>query len=184
MPVILNPLQDLPDDFDQLGSRLDNAARSAAAPACGSLSRAATTHNARTDPPARRQCRGARFALGCGARRHHRESGARYSASGGRADASRPAQVADLVLWDGDPLEVTTVADSGMDRRARRSKCARARRSCATGISGRIRQESSLGGGGLVHHAMTRHGKGSISPTRMGGCRSRRCFFFTLGGNP
>ena len=46
-------------------------------------------------------------------------------------------QVADLVLWSGDPLEVTTLAEQVWIAGAR-SRCARARPNCAIAISKRL----------------------------------------------
>ena len=111
VPVILDPLVNLPGSFDQLGASLENAAR---------LHRAGVriaftylndgTHNARKV----RQAAGVAVANGL-----PWEAGlAAITASpaeifGLGAEQGRIAvgQVADLVLWSGDPLEVTTVAE-------------------------------------------------------------------------
>jgi hypothetical protein len=105
IPVILDPLQNLPSGFDQLASRLDNAAR---------------LHQA-----------GVRIAFSGGYPRGIRQPAGNAVAAGLPwnvalasitstpaeifglgADRGRiaPGQIADLVLWDGDPLEVTTIA--------------------------------------------------------------------------
>jgi imidazolonepropionase-like amidohydrolase len=108
VPVILNPLDDLPADYDRLASSLENAAR---------------LHNA-----------GVRIAFSSGdtpQARLTRQLAGNAVAHGLPWDAalaaitSTPAeifglatrgriavgQVADLVLWSGDPLEVSTLAD-------------------------------------------------------------------------
>ncbi len=109
VPVILDPLKDLPSDFDHLAAGLDNAARLQAAGVRIAFS-SGDSHNARLI----RQLAGNAVAhglawnsalaaitanpaeiLGLGATRGHVAVG----------------QVADLVLWSGDPLEVTTLAD-------------------------------------------------------------------------
>jgi len=109
VPVILDPLKDLPSDFDHLGAGLDNAARLQRAGVRIAFS-SGDSHNARLV----RQLAGNAVAhgmpwdsalaaitanpaeiLGLGATRGHIAVG----------------QVADLVLWSADPLEVTTLAD-------------------------------------------------------------------------
>jgi Amidohydrolase family len=108
VPVILDPLDDLPADYDRLASSLENAAR---------------LHNA-----------GVRIAFSSGdtpQARLTRQLAGNAVAHGLPWDAalaaitSTPAeifglatrgriavgQVADLVLWSGDPLEVSTLAD-------------------------------------------------------------------------
>ncbi len=108
VPVILNPLDDLPADYDRLASSLENAAR---------------LHNA-----------GVRIAFSSGdtpQARLTRQLAGNAVAHGLPWDAalaaitSTPAeifglatrgriavgQVADLVLWSGDPLEVSTLAE-------------------------------------------------------------------------
>ncbi len=109
VPVILDPLKDLPSDFDHLGASLDNAARLHHAGVRIAFS-SGDNHNARLI----RQLAGNAAAhglpneaalaaitsnpaeiFGLGAGRGHIASG----------------QAADLVLWSADPLEVTTLAD-------------------------------------------------------------------------
>jgi imidazolonepropionase-like amidohydrolase len=108
VPVILNPLDDLPADYDRLASSLENAAR---------------LHNA-----------GVRIAFSSGdtpQARLTRQLAGNAVAHGLPWDAALAAitatpaeifglntrgriavgQVADLVLWSGDPLEVSTLAD-------------------------------------------------------------------------
>jgi imidazolonepropionase-like amidohydrolase len=112
IPVLLNPLTDLPDSFDSVGSTLENAAR---------LQRAgvqiAFTF---TDDPSSynirklRQTAGIAVAHGlswddglAAITRHPAEIFG-VAATNGSLAKGRPA---DLVLWSGDPLEVTTLAD-------------------------------------------------------------------------
>jgi len=109
VPVLLNPLQNLPSSFDALGSRLDNAAILHAAGVSIVFS-GAGSHNARKQ----RQMAGNAVSYGL------------PHAAGLAALSSNPAKVfgvqdqqgsiergkpANLVLWSGDPLEVTTVAE-------------------------------------------------------------------------
>jgi len=111
VPVFLDPLVNLPGSFDQLGASLENAAR---------LHRAGVriaftyfndgTHNARK----LRQAAGVAVANGL-----PWEAGlaaitanpAEIFGLGAEQGRIAPGYVADLVLWSGDPLEVTTVAE-------------------------------------------------------------------------
>jgi Amidohydrolase family len=114
VPVILDPTQDLPSDFDHLGAGLDNAARlqragvriafsSPDGPGGGSpnvrlirqLAGIAVAHGLPWDSALAAITANPAEILGLGATRGHIAVG----------------QVADLVLWSGDPLEVTTLAD-------------------------------------------------------------------------
>jgi hypothetical protein len=107
VPVLLDPLQNLPDNFDLLGARLDNAAMLQAAGVTIGFSGAGTHHARKL-----RQMAGVAAA-----------NGLDYSAAlaaltinparifglpGGRIEVGAPA---DLVLWSGDPLEVSESAD-------------------------------------------------------------------------
>ena len=109
VPVILNPLANLPNDFDQLGARFDNAKLLHEAGVRIAFSQDDGFHLRKN-----RQLAGNAVAHGL------------PWEAGLAAITSRPAeifgvgdsrgriekgQVADLVLWSGDPLEVTTVAD-------------------------------------------------------------------------
>ena len=109
VPVLLNPLMNLPSNFDSLGSRLDNAAILEAAGVTVAIS-GAGSHNARKQ----RQMAGNAVANGL------------PHGSGIAALTSNPARIfgvedqqgsirrnmpANLVLWSGDPLEVTTAAE-------------------------------------------------------------------------
>jgi imidazolonepropionase-like amidohydrolase len=109
VPVLLNPLVNLPGNFDRLGARLDNAALLEAAGVVVAIS-GAGSHNARKQ----RQLAGNAVSYGLP-----------YQA-GIAALTSNPAQIfgvedqqgsirkdntANVVLWSGDPLEVTSVAE-------------------------------------------------------------------------
>lgn len=109
--VFVDALQNLPSGFDQLGSRLDNAALLSRAGVKVALLSPDTTHNARKI----RQAAGNAVSYG-------------LSWEDGLAAITRvPAQAlgvgdklgridvgleADLALWDGDPLEVTSLAEA------------------------------------------------------------------------
>jgi imidazolonepropionase-like amidohydrolase len=107
--VILNPLQDLPSSFDRLGSRLDNAALLQQAGVLIAFS-GDDSHNARTI----RQLAGNAVAHGLSwdaALAAITLNPARIFGLSETRGRIAVGQVADLVLWDGDPLEVTTIAD-------------------------------------------------------------------------
>ena len=98
IPVLLDPLQNLPANFDLLGARLDNAALLQAAGVTIGFSGAGTHH-------ARKQ----RQVAGVAAANGLEHSPARiFGLPGGRVEVGAPA---DLVLWSGDPLEVSESAD-------------------------------------------------------------------------
>ncbi len=109
VPVILDPLENLPNDFDRLGARFDNAKI---------LHEAGRAHRLLADgqlppaqePPARRQRGGPRPALGGRTRCDHLRPG-RHLRRRRRRGRIEKGQAADLVLWSGDPLEVTSVAE-------------------------------------------------------------------------
>ena len=109
VPVLLNPLSNLPGNFDSLGSRLDNAAILEAAGITIAIS-GDDSHSARDQ----RQMAGNAVSYGLA---HE---------AGIAALTSNPAQIfgftddqgiikrnkpANVVLWSGDPLEVTSVAE-------------------------------------------------------------------------
>jgi hypothetical protein len=109
VPVILDPLENLPADFDRLGARLENAKILHAAGVPIAFSQTDSFHLRKN-----RQLAGNAVAHGL-----PWEAGLAAVTSGpaqifglgdsrGRIEAG---QVADLVLWSGDPLEVTTVAE-------------------------------------------------------------------------
>ena len=109
VPVILNPLANLPDDFDRLGARFDNAKLLHEAGVRIAFSQDDGFHLRKN-----RQLAGNAVAHGL-----PWDAGLAAITSGPAAifgvDASRgrieTGQAADLVLWSGDPLEVTAVAD-------------------------------------------------------------------------
>ena len=137
VPVFVNPLANLPADFDQLGATMKNAARlRAAGVAVGD------SHNARKT----RQLAGNAVANGlpwedslAGLTRVPAES----FGVGDRLGSIAPGKLADLVLWSGDPLEVSTVAQQvwlggrAMPMRSRQTELRdRYLRSDATGEGG------------------------------------------------
>jgi hypothetical protein len=110
-PVILNPLDDLPESFDAVGSTLENAAR---------LNRAGVKIAFSFDDPEPHNMRKLRQAAGV-AVAHGLSWDAALAAltrnpaeifgvgaANGSLERGHPA---DLVLWSGDPLEVTTLAE-------------------------------------------------------------------------
>ena len=106
VPVILNPLENLPASFESLGARLDNAAilHRAGVPIIFS---SGETHNARKV----RQLAGNAAANGL----PHSVALAAISSTPANVFGAEPRRVsegarADLVIWSGDPLEVTTQA--------------------------------------------------------------------------
>jgi imidazolonepropionase-like amidohydrolase len=109
VPVLLNPLMNLPSSFQQLGATLENAAR---------LHKAGVTfafmsgdaHNARN----LRQAAGNAVANGLPwdeALRAMTANPSRIWHLEDRLGSLEPGKEADLVIWDGDPLEVTSAAE-------------------------------------------------------------------------
>ena len=107
VPVIIDPEDDLPQSFDMLGARLDNAARLQAAGVTFAIQGSRDFNNLR-------QAR-----LNAGTAVAH---GLPYAAAiaaltsapatiwgfGDRAGTLAPGRDADVVLWTGDPLETST----------------------------------------------------------------------------
>ena len=121
VPVFVDALADLPGGFRP--ARRDAGERRA--PARGrrggraSRSRRCLAQRAQ-DPPDRGQCGGQRPALGRRPGRPDARAGAKCSAWATSSARSRRASCADLVLWSGDPLDVS------QRRRARCGWAARA----------------------------------------------------------
>ena len=108
IPVMVNGLDNLPSNFDALGSRLDNAALLHDA-GVQVLFTSGETHNARKV----RQGAGTAVAYGMP---HEAAVEAMTTAPsrvfGGRVRALEVGNRADMVIWSGDPLEVTSYATS------------------------------------------------------------------------
>lgn len=111
VPVILNPLDDLPESFDSVGATLENAAR---------LNSAGVKIAFSFDDPEPHNIRRIRQAAGIAvahglpweaalaAMTRNPAEIFGVTAGNGSLERGRPA---DLVLWSGDPLEVMTLAD-------------------------------------------------------------------------
>ena len=109
VPVVLDALQDLPSDFDRLGSRLDNAKllHDAGVPIAFSWDE---SFNLRKN----RQLAGNAVAHGLpweAALAAITSSPADIFGIGDAHGRIQKGESADLVLWSGDPLEVTSVAE-------------------------------------------------------------------------
>ena len=110
VPVILNPLDNTASSFDEVGARLDNAQRLHAAGVTVLFSMN-DAHNARKI----RQAAGNAVAHGLPwneALRAITSRPAEVFGQGDRLGTVEPGKQADLVLWSGDPLEVTSVAEA------------------------------------------------------------------------
>jgi hypothetical protein len=111
VPVVLNPLDDLPLSFDAVGATLENAAR---------LNQAGVKIAFSLDDPEPHNIRKVRQAAGIAVAHGLPPAVALAAltrnpaeifgvgATNGSLGRGRPA---DLVLWSGDPLEVSTLAD-------------------------------------------------------------------------
>ncbi|MFY9823009.1 MAG: amidohydrolase family protein [Thermoanaerobaculia bacterium] len=110
VPVLLNPLSDLPESFESLGSTLENAAR---------LHKAGVTiafatgdaHNARN----LKQGAGNAVANGLpwdAALEAITTAPARIWGIADHYGSLEPGKDADVVIWNGDPLELSTFADA------------------------------------------------------------------------
>jgi imidazolonepropionase-like amidohydrolase len=111
VPVVLEPLLALPGTFDQLGASMENAAQ---------LQRAGVpvmfTHFAAGTNQAHKVRQGAGVAVAHGlpwdaALAALTSTPADVFGLGAEAGRIMPGSPADLVLWSGDPLEVTSVAE-------------------------------------------------------------------------
>ena len=110
VPVLVDPLDNLPQSFEQLGATLANAARLRAAGVRVAFM-TGDAHNARNV----RQSAGNAVANGMPWHDALAALTTAPAAIWGIADrygSLEPGKEADLVLWDGDPLEVTTFADA------------------------------------------------------------------------
>jgi hypothetical protein len=112
VPVILNPLENLPASFARLGARLDNAAllNRAGVKIAFSVLAFDPDHNARKV----RQLAGNAVAQGLSwdaGLAAITSAPAEIFGLGARRGRIAAGQAADLVLWSGDPLEVNAVAD-------------------------------------------------------------------------
>ena len=110
VPVLLDTLVNLPYDFDDIGARLDNAALLNKAGVRIAFTQFNESHNARKI----RQLAGSAVAHGlpkdAALAAITAQPAEIFGVAGERGRIAR-GQVADLVLWSGDPLEVTTAAD-------------------------------------------------------------------------
>jgi imidazolonepropionase-like amidohydrolase len=110
VPVLLDALVNLPYNFDGIGARLDNATLLNNAGVRIAFTQFNESHNARKI----RQLAGNAVAHGlaqdAAIAALTSEPAEIFGLAGGRGRIAR-GQVADLVLWSGDPLEVTSAAD-------------------------------------------------------------------------
>jgi imidazolonepropionase-like amidohydrolase len=108
IPVILNPLQNLPSQFEDLSATLANAARlHAAGVVIGFYDPPSGTHNLRLLP----QLAGNAVANGlpyAAALAALTINPARMYGAADRYGSIEIGKAGDLVLWDGDPLEVSS----------------------------------------------------------------------------
>jgi len=108
VPVLLDPMANLPSAFERLGATLENAARLAKA-GVEIAFMSGEAHNARN----LRQGAGNAVAYGLPweeAVRAMTAAPARIWGLESRQGTLEPGKEADLVLWDGDPLELQTAA--------------------------------------------------------------------------
>jgi hypothetical protein len=110
VPVLLDALENLPYTFDGIGARLDNAALLNRAGVRIAFTQFNESHNARKV----RQLAGNAVAHGlpkdAALAALTVQPAEIFGLAGDRGRIAR-GQVADLVLWNGDPLEVTSAAD-------------------------------------------------------------------------
>ena len=108
VPVILNPLANLPGGFEDLGARQTNAKRLyEAGVTIGFYGAASGSHNLRglAQLAGNAVAHGLPFAAGlAGLTRNPAE----MLGLGASLGTLEPGKIADVVLWDGDPLEVTS----------------------------------------------------------------------------
>ncbi|WP_129777548.1 amidohydrolase family protein [Peristeroidobacter soli] len=109
IPVLLNPLDNLPDNFDMMGARLDNATLLHRAGVRVAFS-SGHVHNARKN----RQVAGNTVAHGLPwevALAAITATPAEIFGVGATRGHIAVGQAADLVLWSGDPLELSSLAE-------------------------------------------------------------------------
>ncbi|HVR95272.1 MAG TPA: amidohydrolase family protein, partial [Thermoanaerobaculia bacterium] len=109
VPVLVSTLNNLPERFEMLGATLENAARMQAAGVTVAFM-SSDAHNARNV----RQAAGNAVAYGMpweAAMAALTTVPARIWGLSDRYGTLEPGKEADVVIWDGDPLEVTTFAD-------------------------------------------------------------------------
>jgi hypothetical protein len=109
VPVLLNPFQNLPSSFDALGSRLENAALLQAAGVTIAFAGSGSHHARKL-----RQMAGNAVAHGLpheAALAALTVNPARIFGMGKRQGTIEERKPANVVLWSGDPLEVTSVAE-------------------------------------------------------------------------
>jgi hypothetical protein len=110
VPVLVDALNNLPNTFDQIGARLDNAALLHKAGVKITFTQFEDSHNARKV----RQTAGNAVAHGMpkeAAVTALTADAADIFGLGATRGRIAAGQVADVVLWSGDPLEVTSLAD-------------------------------------------------------------------------
>ncbi len=110
VPVLMNPQQDLPDRFESLGSTLENAARLQKAGVLIAF-QSGNSHNSRyvKQEAGNAVSYGLPWLEGLKA---ITVNGARIYGMDGTTGTLEPGKDADLVVWSGDPLEVTSFADT------------------------------------------------------------------------
>lgn len=112
VPVVLNPLDDLPESFDQIGATLENAARLQAAGVTVAFSlRGGSPHEVRK----LRQAAGVAVASGLpwdAALAAITRLPAEIFGATGEFGTLAVGQPANLVVWSGDPLEVTSLVEA------------------------------------------------------------------------
>ncbi|MBW8878880.1 MAG: amidohydrolase family protein [Acidobacteria bacterium] len=110
VPVLVNPMEDRPDSFESLGSTLENAARLHKAGVVLAFM-TADAHNARN----LKQAAGNAVANGLpwdAALEAITAAPARIWGIADHYGTLEPGKDADVVIWDGDPLELSTFADA------------------------------------------------------------------------
>jgi imidazolonepropionase-like amidohydrolase len=112
VPVVLNPLDDLPEQFDQIGATLENAKRLNAAGVAVAFSlRQPAPHDIRK----LRQAAGNAVAHGLpwdAALAALTSVPAKVFRAAGEFGSLEVGRPANLVVWSGDPLEVTSLVDA------------------------------------------------------------------------